>query len=363
MPLGTGMIFTGLSRRTDDSPLYIYLAGLMTLLAVFQLIAIPLSLRRTSLTLLTRSFLIAGAILCVAGIVISILRHRIGTYGKWIKSSIRRFTPLLVVVIVCILLQMLYVTKYQHIDEDDAYYLGTAVTAVQKDGLYRRNPYTGRTITREDPRYILASWPLFTAMLSQVSGVQATKLAHMVFPAIILFWCYLVWFLLARWLYPDRPDKSARFVFFVTLLHTFAGYSIYNAQVFVLIRSWQGKAILAGVGLPALVYLCLRAFWAGGRTSHATEEKSVPETGTGTDAVERAKPSHPGAWSIDLTVLTIAVAGLTCFTTISSIFSVIIAGCFGICAAWRDRTPRHLIHVILVCLPAFICSGLYLVLR
>ena len=50
---------------------------------------------------------------------------------------------LLVVVIVCILLQMLYVTKYQHIDEDDAYYLGTAVTAVQKDGLYRRNPYTG----------------------------------------------------------------------------------------------------------------------------------------------------------------------------------------------------------------------------
>ena len=42
---------------------------------------------------------------------------------------------------------------------------------------------------------------------------------------------------------------------FCAVLIWFSGYSIYNSENFQMIRIWQGKACLASVFLPLLLYL------------------------------------------------------------------------------------------------------------
>ncbi len=334
MPLLTGLLFAAPGRRGGGSCAYTYLAGLLTILGAFQAMALPMGYLHTSLKRLCMVFLGACAVLCLAGVLLFVCRRKMippGSQGR--SKGTRRFAPLMALVLVCILFQMVFVTEKQHIDEDDAYYLGTAVTAVEYDSLYTRNPYTGKNL-KADPeaRYMLASWPLFIAVLSKVSGIQAVKLAHMILPAVVLFWCYLVYFLLAGWLYPERPGHVWRFMLFVVIMNTFAGYSIYNAQVFVMIRSWQGKAVLCGVGLPALTYVCLLA-------------------------MEREK------WSRNWSLLTVTIAALTCFTTIGTIFSMIVTGCFALYHFLRTRRFSYLINSAVACLPALACSAIYLVKR
>ena len=334
MPLLTGLLFSSPGRRGGGSCAYAYLTGLLTLLGAFQVMALPMGYLHTSLKKLCLVFLGTGAVLCLAGVLSFIIRRKMllsGIQGR--NKGSRHIAPLMAVVLICILFQMVFVTEKQHIDEDDAYYLGTAVNAVEYDGLYTRDPYTGKKV-KADPeaRYMLASWPLFIAVLSKVSDIQAVKLAHMVLPAVVLLWCYLVYFLLAGWLYPEKPGHVWRFMFFVVLMHTFAGYSIYNAQVFVMIRSWQGKAVLCGVGLPALTYVCLLAM---GR------EK----------------------WGRNWSLLTVTITALTCFTTIGTIFSIIVTGCFALYHFLRTRRAWYLFNSAVACLPALACSVIYLMKR
>ena len=188
MPLLTGLLFAAPGRRGGGSCAYTYLAGLLTILGAFQAMALPMGYLHTSLKRLCMVFLGACAVLCLAGVLLFVCRRKMippGSQGR--SKGTRRFAPLMALVLVCILFQMVFVTEKQHIDEDDAYYLGTAVTAVEYDSLYTRNPYTGKNL-KADPeaRYMLASWPLFIAVLSKVSGIQAVKLAHMILPAVVL---------------------------------------------------------------------------------------------------------------------------------------------------------------------------------
>src|SRR5699024_7550008 len=55
----------------------------------------------------------------------------------------------------------------------------------------------------------------------------------------------------------EEKNAQGIFLLLTALLNWFAGYSIYNAGNFQMIRIWQGKALLAAALLPLLLYLCL----------------------------------------------------------------------------------------------------------
>ena len=60
---------------------------------------------------------------------------------------------------ILILFQLVVVVLYAHMDEDDAFYVGTATTAVETDSLYAYNPYTGAAYNVLPSRYILSPFP------------------------------------------------------------------------------------------------------------------------------------------------------------------------------------------------------------
>ena len=323
-----GTLWTKTTEDGDGSLLLAYLYGLFTMFALFQLLAVPMCYRRMSLTLLTRIYTV------LTGLLVLLALWRGKTFPaqrKWLARTVSSLTLLMAAAFLCMLMQAGYVTLRQHVDEDDAFYLATANAAVETDVLYGTSAYTGRVYTKKhsyERRYLLASWPIFLAWLSRISHMHVTVLAHMLIPAIVLMWTYMTAALYAGLLFPKDRNRQGLFLLLFSCLFLFSGYSIYNAAEFALVRSWQGKAVLAGMGLPFLLLTGMRT---------VTDEN----------------------WTARWSLMTVIMAGLTAFTTIGSGFGCILLGSLCLPQLVRCRKLKLIRNLVLACMPALICIGAY----
>lgn len=328
LPAVAGCLWTEKTPEEPGSVAAAYFYGLFSVLALFEMLAVPMTFLKCSLTLLTRVW----AFLVLALALISVIKNRgFSAQRRWISVFFQRMTPLLAVAMLCMALQATYVTQREHIDDDDAFYLATATTSVEKDSLHRFNPYTGKLYGRLPSRYVLSAWPLFLATLSRLSGFHPVILAHMLLPAIVLLWAYLVYALFAKRLFPGHPQRQGLFLMFVAILLSFSGYSRYSAGTFLFIRGWQGKAVLAGVGIPALFY---------------------------------------GAWIVfneqATAVSWLMLGGIVCstclFTSMGVPLSLVVLGCCALCAVFLKRRWLYLPLTAAACLPALACGAVYVVI-
>ena len=265
--------------------------------------------------------------------ILSIVKNR--SFRKqriWLKGLKKKMTPVLLVVLACALLQTGYVTERQHIDEDDAFYLASATTAAATDSLYRYSAYTGKKYKSLPARYVLAGWPLYLAAMSRLTFWHPAVLAHTILAGIVVLWAYLVYALLAAALFPGEKRKQAVFLLFVAVLLSFSGYSRFSAATFLFIRGWQGKAVLAGVGIPSLFYSC----WM------AMKEKR--------------------GW-LPWLMLSAVVTGCFMFTTMGVAASLLVVGCCALAAAILKKNWRYLVNSGLACLPALACGIVYAYLK
>ena len=124
------------------------LAGYTLLFAITELLSLTMIFTKQPLHLLTVTYGAVAGVLAFLG-VWSLYKKRqketgegAGTYcGR--RTEATGISPELVVAGILILFQLVVVVLYAHMDEDDAFYVGTATTAVETDSLYAYNPYTG----------------------------------------------------------------------------------------------------------------------------------------------------------------------------------------------------------------------------
>ena len=329
LPTVVGCLWTRKTPEYSGNLLASYFYGLFTLFAWFEVLAVPMVFLKCSLTLLCRVW--SGGVLLLA--ILSIVKNR--SFRKqriWLKGLKKKMTPVLLVVLACALLQTGYVTERQHIDEDDAFYLASATTAAATDSLYRYSAYTGKKYKSLPARYVLAGWPLYLAAMSRLTFWHPAVLAHTILAGIVVLWAYLVYALLAAALFPGEKRKQAVFLLFVAVLLSFSGYSRFSAATFLFIRGWQGKAVLAGVGIPSLFYSC----WM------AMKEKR--------------------GW-LPWLMLSAVVTGCFMFTTMGVAASLLVVGCCALAAAILKKNWRYLVNSGLACLPALACGIVYAYLK
>ena len=329
LPTVVGCLWTRKTPEYSGNLLASYFYGLFTMFAWFEVLAVPMVFLKCSLTLLCRVW--SGGVLLLA--ILSIVKNR--SFRKqriWLKGLKKKMTPVLLVVLACALLQTGYVTERQHIDEDDAFYLASATTAAATDSLYRYSAYTGKKYKSLPARYVLAGWPLYLAAMSRLTSWHPAVLAHTILAGIVVLWAYLVYALLAAALFPGEKRKQAVFLLFVAVLLSFSGYSRFSAATFLFIRGWQGKAVLAGVGIPALFYSC----WM------AMKEKR--------------------GW-LPWLMLSAVVTGCFMFTTMGVAASLLVVGCCALAAAILKKNWRYLVNSGLACLPALACGIVYAYLK
>lgn len=230
--------------------------GFILCLGVFQIVAIPCTFTEQSLTRLCAVYLISLLLLC--GLALILNWRRIPHMVKSDCSALRHIPWAGILAILVIAFQMYMYVVYMHVDDDDAFYLATSTTSVQTDSLFQVNPYTGEAYRAFPSRYVLSPFPLFIAVLGRVSGVHVAMVAHTLLPPVLLLLTYVVLWMIGYEMFHYDGQKTWLFVLIGAVIPVFLSTTVYMQGSFMLLRIWQGKAVLTAALLPCLLYCGLR---------------------------------------------------------------------------------------------------------
>ncbi len=258
IPLLMGYLLTFFCKfKNKDSILLNYVVGFFAMLAIFEPIALVLIFMKKGLSTLTMLMTIIWVVLAVFSVIFN--RKRILSGIVDLKNIRKNISPMMLVAIGLIIMQIYVYAEYTHTDDDDAFFVATATTAIQTNKMYRVSPYTGFNYQKTPTRYIMSPFPMYYASMSEITGINATVYAHLYLPIIMLLLVYGIYYLWSEELF-DKERKDSRWIFLtmVSVLNIFGGYSIYSAQSFTILRLWQGKSVLAAAIIPFILYLGYR---------------------------------------------------------------------------------------------------------
>lgn len=319
----------------------VYAAGFVIVLAVFQIVAVPVILFETwGFPRIVTIYSILLAVLSAAGLIFGfpVLRGMAVDARTWIAKKKRPSVETAlywVIAVGLILFQMYMAYTHEFFDGDDAYYVAQSVIAEQTDVLYRILPYTGLS-TSLDIRHALASLPIWEAYLARVTGIHPAIIAHSVLPLILIPLTYLVYYRIGMRLFKGAFRKTAVFLILVSLLQIFGNTSIYTNATFFLMRTWQGKSVLCNFVLLTAVWSLLR-LWE-----------------TGADGEQKGK-KQAGWWLLmAANNVTAAMA-----TTMGAFLLGLFIAIAGLVMAVRQKRPGRLIPLAATCLPGLVYLGIY----
>ncbi len=330
VPFLIGSLLTRFINQNSNSIILCFPCGFVALLSIYEVVALPMTFLKCPFNLLVIVWLSIVIGLCI----ISILLHykHFGELWHNLVETIKQLPWFAIVVILLILLQAAVLSAFMHIDDDDAFYVGTATTAMHTNTIFEYDPYTGELATQFDARYALSLFPVFCAIYSALTGINVTILMHTVLPAFLIPLAYLVYYLIAKDLFKKDIKKILAFLFFVCILNIFGFASIYTASSFMLFRIWQGKAILASILLPFILFVCMRFF------SRHTGKKD---------------------WFL---MLLIMLASCT-VSSMGVFLSPILFGVLVVILSIKNKTPKYIVPFLICCIPNFILGFSYILLR
>lgn len=278
------------------------------------------------------SGILGGFMILSAVYGISLLRGIGKDRWKRALEQMRLLSPWFWAAVLMIAVQIFVVVYYAHMDADDAFYLGTATSAVETNTLFSIDPYTGAAYETLPKRYILSPFPVLLAVISRLCmGLHPAILAHVIYPAVFLPAVYLCFYYMGKKWFPQNRNSQGMFLMFAAILTWFSGFSVYTSGNFTMVRIWQGKALLAGFLLPLTFYLCWCLF--------LEEEKS-------------------GSFAL------LAMANLACchVSSMGIMLSPIMIGMLALMGAVKKKSLKVLFQGILCCCPSLILGTVYIFL-
>lgn len=242
-----------------------WLMGIVLMFAQLQIIALPLIIYKCKFHTL---FYLYVAIIAVETIM-GVFRYtdNLRRMARQLVPRLKELGLLWVLVVISIMMQAFMLSYFEHVDDDDARYVPTAVAAVQKDLMLVENPVTGQPLYSEFSEVfkdMVSPWIMFWALLSKVSMIHPAILMHSIVPLFMIPLAYVVYWLLAQQLF-EEDEKRVIFVGLVSAMSIFSGYSLYNSGAFLLFRIWQGKAMFAAIFVPLHFLLALRLYRTEGK--------------------------------------------------------------------------------------------------
>lgn len=326
IPAFAGIPFLGKKQTRSFSEMI--LTGYMVLFATMEVLTLPMTWMKTPLHVLTACY--GGAALALAVWGIFCLKNRKHLYLT--RREKRDANFYLALAVLLIIFQVLMCTVLAHMDADDCFYVATATTDVHTDTIFEVNPYTGQEYRILPKRYVLSPFPVFLAVVSQLSaGLHPAIMAHVIFPLVFLPLAYMVQFCLAKKWFRDDRKAQGIYLFLAALLCGFSGYSVYNAGNFQMVRIWQGKALLAAAMLPLLFYLCICVL------------------------LEK-KQEYPWFFLI--------LANISCchLSSMGIILAPLMTGCFLAVCLIRTREWKRVLKGFLCCFPSILLGIVYICL-
>ena len=95
---------------------------------------------------------------------------------------------------------------------------------------------------------------MLLAIISKMLFTKPAIFAHTIYPPVELFTVYGIYWLIARELFEKQGSKLSC-VFLAALVNMFFTTTVYTQSTFTMVRIWQGKASVAAVIVPMLIFL------------------------------------------------------------------------------------------------------------
>lgn len=257
LPILLGNTLLGIARLEITLPKS-FLFGYFAEWAVFQLISVPLILLKQSFIVVVVLAIAIYVVLAIYGIA---HKYYIQRFIQLPKDAFAWMTAILALFAIVILVGSTIV--YQHTDADDSRFVVNAVDVLRTNRMLLTDVNTGLEITTflgDLGKDVTSPWPVYAAFLSKITGVYPTVMLHAVLPPVIMVLLCVVYYLLAEEFFPGETAHKNIFMCFVALLHAYGYFSVYTQATFTMIRLWQGKAVVAAVGIPCLLWLFLRLY-------------------------------------------------------------------------------------------------------
>lgn len=289
VPFCIGFIPCSFMEQRKRTPAMIFLSGYFLMWAVFGVIFIPIIVFVIpyNFTIATNLFMVVAVMMAIAGIVMYVRGSRMNLDGWMIPGRHRKRSIVdgnktdvvtddvtgmtrkdqiwlcleWLIFFALLGFQLYKAVCYTSFDGDDAYYVVQSAIAQQANVMYYILPYTGGA-TSLDTRHALAVFPMWVAFVSAKSGIHSTIVSHSVMPILLIPLSYIVFYQVGRVLFDqdDKKDTSVMFLILMAVFQIFGYVSLYTNETFFLTRTWQGKAIVGSLIIPAMLWILLEMF-------------------------------------------------------------------------------------------------------
>jgi hypothetical protein len=332
LPFVLGMIPVNLMKSSLKTPAMTYICGWFVSFFVFEIVAIPFIILEKSFNLLTVTYSVIIAVIAFVSIVKS--RGLWKIYFDNVKEFFKQ--PLIVkigwgIAFSIIAFQMVYAVMYEYYDGDDAYYIATAVITKTFNSMYLRDAYTG-ALYPLDVRHAFSPTPIYQAWLSELSHIHPAIIAHSVLAVVWLMLMYCIYGQIGNFLLEKNKNYRPVFMILISVWFMFGNISLYTSETFAMTRTWQGKGMMAGMVLPALV-LCMLHL--------ASREVSR------------------GIWILYICVCLSAVFA----TSVSFMLIPTVAGIASIGIGIKKRSAGFTIKMFSCCIPCMLLAVCYMFMR
>lgn len=245
------------TRFMKDKSIFLnLLVGYFLEFGVLQIIAVPMIFLKLKYLSLVYTWFSLIIIMFIISLILNFkdIKAKITDFVKnfdfkkvFVKSNIIVF-----IAVFLIFVQLIASIILTHNDGDDAFYIGTAVTSIYNNNMYRVSPENGYYYGKMPARYMLSPFPMYIAIISSIVNTSPLIIAHTILQPIFILLTYCIYAIIAERLFEKDKKDVSLFLIFLSIVFIFGNVSRRTNFTVLFLRMWQGKAILANIILPSL---------------------------------------------------------------------------------------------------------------
>lgn len=312
-----------LIKKEENELIYSWVLGNILQMGVFFVISLPLILMKKSFIKLVYIYLATILILLIISCIVNKKKFRF-------KIKIKKPSIFQIVAILLILIQLFVKFKYANINNDDASFVTLSTAMIQTDKMYLHNE-NGIELGNIIARRALAPISAYYSVISKLLNIHVTIVTHTIMPIIFIILAYCIYYYFGKKVFEEK-DSIYIFLIILSILNIFAfDYKGYNR--YMILYTWFGRAILAGIILPFIWKIALDAM-------HKEQNKII-----------------------DWIILFFSVlAGCLCSQMAVPLIGISI-GTLSLISSIRDKKISYIFKSIICLIPCIIVGIIYLMIK
>lgn len=338
--------------KNEKSDIYSWALGNILQMGIFFLISIPLILLKEKFTTLLYLYILILILLLLISLKfnmkkinlkeinfknnIYILKTNIQERWSKIKKdfkgelhNLKKVPIIKIIAIFIIVMQLFLKIKYANINNDDSSFVSLSTTMIYTDKMYLHDD-NGIEQEKIVVRRALSPISAYYSVLSKLLNTHVTIVTHTVMPIIFIILAYIVYYYFGKKIF-DNQESVYIFLILISMLNLYA-FDVKGYNKYLLLYTWFGRAILAGIIIPFIWCISL-------------------------DAMNKEK-NNVLDW---ITMFMLVLAGCLCSQmAVPLLITSIVA--LSIISSIRDKKITYLFKGIITIIPCLIVGIIYLII-